>query len=62
LLPRITDDHREAILAIKRELARSPREAPPSVPSALVYEAVVDCGVRDTTAFVNWLDNRSSST
>jgi hypothetical protein len=61
LLPRITDEHREVILAIKRELAESPRDVPSNVRSFLVYEAVVDHGVRDTMAFEAWLGNRSAS-
>jgi hypothetical protein len=58
LLPRITDDHREVILAIKQELANSPRELPSNV-SFRVYEAVVDHGVRDTSGFEAWLANHS---
>jgi hypothetical protein len=59
LLPRITDENREVILAIKRELANTSRQLPSNACSLLVYEAVVDHGVRDTMAFEAWLANRS---
>lgn len=50
LLPRLTAEHRAAILAIKQVLAQRPERAP----SALVYEAVVDHGVRSVEAFDAW--------
>jgi hypothetical protein len=60
MLPRITDKDREVILAIKRELAKTPRQLPSNVRSFLVCKAVVDDGVQDTMAFGAWLANRSS--
>ncbi|TCR93237.1 hypothetical protein EV561_101683 [Rhizobium sp. BK376] len=54
LLPRITDKHRRIILTIKRELAaRSDK-----IPSAHVYEAVVDGGVDSVDQFEMWLSTR----
>lgn len=53
LLPRITDEHREAILAIKQVLAGRP-ESGDRAPSALVYEAVVDHSVRTVAQFDGW--------
>jgi hypothetical protein len=50
LLPRLTDDHRRVILAIKHVLAGRPD----SGPSALVYEAVVDNGIETVEQFEAW--------
>jgi hypothetical protein len=57
LLPRLTDDLRLVILKIKQVLARGdPGEA--KIPSALVYEAVMDHGVRSYEAFKAWHSTR----
>jgi hypothetical protein len=53
LLPRITDEHRRAILEIKQVLADRPTGAE-RVPSALVYEAVVDHSVQTIEQFEDW--------
>lgn len=51
LPPRLTDEVRETILAIKAELAaNAPKNGKP-VPSALVYEAVLDHAVKTTAEF-----------
>ena len=50
LLPRLTDAHRRTILAIKHVLAQRPQHPP----SALVYEAVVDDGIRTLEEFDAW--------
>lgn len=57
LLPRITDAHRRAILQIKQVLADGPKSAD-SVPSALVYEAVVDHNVQTVEQFEGWYRER----
>ncbi len=58
LMPRITDVDREIILQIKQELADRGCAAGERVPSALVYEAVMDGGIRETATFDAWLSNR----
>lgn len=58
LLPRLTDDTRRTILAIKHELAKGDG-AGPRLPSALVYEAVMDQGVRDLAGFEAWHAGRA---
>jgi hypothetical protein len=55
LLPRITKDHRRAILAIKHVLSGRPD----SGPSALVYEAVVDNDVETIEQFDAWRERNS---
>jgi hypothetical protein len=52
LLPRLTDADRVVILKIKHVLAADPTE--PKLPSALVYEAVMDHGVLDVEGFRAW--------
>jgi hypothetical protein len=57
LLPRIGENHRRAILRIKQALAERPasREV---IPSALVYEAVVDHDIRTVEQFDHWYLDR----
>lgn len=52
LPPRLTEADRLTILTIKHALAADATE--PKIPSALVYEAVLDHGVRDVTGFRAW--------
>src|SRR5262249_34511054 len=47
LMPRMTDEHREAILGLKRTLADRWSTTGVHIPSALVYDAVVDEGIRE---------------
>lgn len=53
LMPRLTDGGREAILQIKQVLAELPQGAD-KIPSTLVYEAVMDHGVRTAAEFDIW--------
>ncbi|UIK04207.1 hypothetical protein [Neorhizobium galegae] len=55
LLPRLTDTARETILVIKAELAAMTPKGGKPAPSALVYEAVVDHGVKTTAEFERWM-------
>ncbi|MFS2176827.1 hypothetical protein ACCC98_12830 [Rhizobium pisi] len=57
LLPRLTDADREVILRIKTALVERPQHAG-TVSSALVYEAVMDHGVRTLAEFENWHQER----
>lgn len=59
LLPRITQEHRRSILQIKWLLADRPKSTN-SVPSAFVYEAVIDSDVRTIEQFDAWLNNRQA--
>ncbi|WP_245309682.1 hypothetical protein [Rhizobium sp. R339] len=56
-MPRLTDADREAILEIKRVLAERPQGAA-TVSSTLVYEAVMDHGIRGVAEFETWHQNR----
>jgi len=56
LLPRLTEESRASILGIKTLLAGRQDAARP--PSALVYEAVMEHGVRSVEAFDDWLARR----
>jgi hypothetical protein len=58
LLPRLTDAARRTILAIKHELAKGDGTGP-RLPSALVYEAVMDHGVLDLAGFEAWYAGRA---
>ena len=58
LMPRITDEHREVILRIKQELVDRECCAGARVSSALVYDAVIDKGIREIIAFDAWLISR----
>ena len=53
LLPRIGEDHRRTILRIKQALAERPASRD-VIPSALVYEAVVDHDIRTVEQFDLW--------
>ena len=54
LLPRLTDSSRAIILQIKHDLLASDDHGPTKIPSALIYEAVMDHGVRTAEEFVKW--------
>ncbi|CDZ57423.1 hypothetical protein [Neorhizobium galegae] len=54
LLPRLTDEVRETILVIKAALAAMTPKGGKPAPSALVYEAVLDDGVKTTAEFEEW--------
>jgi len=54
LLPRLTDETREAILRIKEEWTPRP-EYGRQVNGILIYEAVLDGGVRTLPDFAEWL-------
>lgn len=58
LLPRLTEASRASILGIKLELAAREDAARPT--SALVYEAVMEHGVRSVGAFDDWMMRRRS--
>jgi hypothetical protein len=59
LLPRLNDDRRRKILLIKEALATEESRFPESkVPSAYVYDAVVDDGVGSVKQFLEWLANK----
>lgn len=53
LMPRLDDKSRETILCIKTALAEHP-QAKDKISSALVYEAVMDHGVRTFSEFESW--------
>jgi len=54
LLPRLTETDRQIILQIKHDVLGSADYGPAKIPSATVYEAVMDHGVRTTDEFVKW--------
>lgn len=54
LLPRLTDEVRETVLLIKAELAANAPKGGKPAPSAHVYEAVLDHGVKTTAEFEEW--------
>lgn len=58
LLPRLTDASRSTILTIKRALAEEPDDGRGRIPSAKVYEAVMDFGIGDLRQFRDWLSTR----
>jgi hypothetical protein len=58
LLPRLTDADRVVILTIKHALAVGD-SADGKIPSALVYEAVMDHGVRTVAGFRGWYAGRA---
>ncbi|MFI7009452.1 hypothetical protein [Streptomyces sp. NPDC050145] len=61
LRPRLTDETRAAIIAIKRAWAERP-EYGTTVRSVDVYGAVLDDGVRDPAGFTDWLAARRKDT
>lgn len=61
LLPRLDDDRRSTILLIKQALAtEQPRFSEGKVPSAYVYDAVVDDGVGSVKQFMEWLATKKA--
>ncbi|MBW6421539.1 hypothetical protein KX729_08805 [Rhizobium sp. XQZ8] len=59
LAPRLTDDIRRTILAIKAELAANTPKGSRPASSALVYEAVLDGSVSSIAGFEAWLTGRN---
>ncbi|NUR30893.1 MAG: hypothetical protein HOV83_34435 [Catenulispora sp.] len=59
LLPRLTDETRAAILRIKEEWTPKP-EYGRTVNGTLIYEAVLDGGVRTVPEFAEWLERVGS--
>jgi len=57
LLPRLSDIDRSIILEIKHALARS-EQPPDRLPSVLVYEAVMDHGIKTAAEFESWLHGK----
>ena len=60
LLPRLTDETREAILRIKEEWTPRP-EYGRQVNGTLIYEAVLDGGVRTVPDFAEWLEPEAAA-
>lgn len=58
ITPRLTDEIRQTIITIKTELAANAPQNGRPAPSALVYEAVLDGGVKTATEFEEWLSRR----
>jgi hypothetical protein len=62
LLPRLEDDRRRTILLIKQALAtEKSRFSEWKIPSAYVYEAVVDDGVGSLKQFMEWLVTKKAT-
>jgi hypothetical protein len=62
LLPRLNDDRRRTILLIKEALTTEERRFSESrVPSAYVYDAVVDDGVGSVKQFMEWLARKKAA-
>jgi hypothetical protein len=62
LLPRLNDDRRRTILLIKEALAtEESRFSEGKVPSAYVYDAVVDDGVGGVQQFTEWLARKKAA-
>ena len=62
LLPRLDDDLRGTILLIKKALAaEKPDSSEGSIPSAYVYDAVVEHGVGSVRQFKEWLVSNKST-
>jgi len=62
LLPRLDDDRRRTILLIKQVLAtEQPHFSKGKVPSAYVYDAVVDDGVGSVKQFMEWLATQKAT-
>jgi hypothetical protein len=57
LLPRLNNVTRKTILKIKHDLVASADQNRSKIPSALVYEAVMDHRVGTSEEFVNWYLN-----
>lgn len=60
LLPRLTDETREAILRVKEEWTPRP-EYGRQVNGTLIYEAVLDGGVRTLPDFAEWLEQDAAN-
>jgi hypothetical protein len=62
ILPRLDDDRRRTILLIKQVLAtEQPHFSKGKVPSAYVYDAVVDDGVGSVRQFMEWLATQKAT-
>jgi hypothetical protein len=62
LLPRLTDDRRRTILIIKEALATEESSfSGAKVPSAFVYDAVVDHDVGSVKQFMEWLASKKAA-
>ncbi len=62
ILPRLDDDRRRTILLIKQVLAtEQPHFSKGKVPSAYVYDAVVDDGVGSVRQFMEWLATQKTT-
>lgn len=62
LLPRLNDDCRRTILLIKEALApQELRFSEGKVPSAYIYDAVVDHGVGSVKQFTEWLASKTTA-
>lgn len=62
LLPRLNDDRRKTILLIKEALATEGSHfGKGNVPSAYVYDAVVDHGVATVKQFTEWLATKKAA-
>jgi hypothetical protein len=62
LLPRLNDDCRRTILLIKEALAtEESRFSEGKVPSAYIYDAVVDHGVVSVKQFTEWLASKTAA-
>jgi hypothetical protein len=51
ILAVLTPEKKEAILEIKQATSTGKK-----IPAVLVYQAVIQAGIRDTTTFLKWLD------
>ena len=60
LLPRLSDATRAKILQIKHDLVDSADQSCAKISSALVYEAVMDHGVRTSEEFAKWHLNHTN--
>jgi hypothetical protein len=62
LLPRLDDDRRKTILLIKQALAAAKScSSENKIPSAHVYDAVVEDGVGSAEQFAEWLASRNAT-
>jgi hypothetical protein len=62
LLPRLNDGHRITILLIKQALATAKSSASERrIPSAYVYDAVVESGVGSMAQFTEWLASKETT-
>jgi hypothetical protein len=62
LLPRLNDGHRKTILLIKQALATEKSSSSErKVPSAYVYDAVVEKSVCSIEQFTEWLTSKKAT-